>query len=341
MYYFSEKNLRGNHAGTKARNDAEAIFALNHLKVLNRKQLILTSDENENIYSSIRNRFDYISYFIDINKIKNETVIIQYPMLMFDKQKEYFEKIRKRNKLILLVHDIHSMRRGDQEGIKREIELLNLANGLILHNRFMKEKLQEYGLKTEKIYLLQVFDYLYNGPSKNHFDEDGVAFAGNLDKSIFLNDLLIANKNTEFHLYGKTEQPFEASNAKYYGSILPDELPGKLTGKYGLVWDGESLIGSSGILGEYTRFNNPHKLSLYLTAGLPVIVWNEAAIAEFVREHHIGICTETIDQIDSLLSSVSKNEYKMMVEKTFEIRDRLVGGHYLGDILNDILADFD
>lgn len=341
MYYFSEKNIRGNHAGTKARNDAEAIFALNNLKVLNRKQLILTSDENENIYSSIKNRFDYFSYFNDINKIKNETVIIQYPMLMFDKQKEYFERIRRKNNLILLVHDIHSMRRGDEEGIKREIEILNLANGVILHNRFMNEKLGGYGLKTERVYLLQVFDYIYQGSYKNHSNDKGVAFAGNLDKSLFLRDLFIANKDTEFHLYGKTNQSFEVSNAKYYGSILPDELPGKLTGEYGLVWDGESIISSMGTLGEYTRYNNPHKLSLYLAAGLPVIVWKEAAVAEFVREKQVGICVERIDQINNLLSSVSKNDYKMMVKNVSEIQSCLVNGQFLGDILDDILADFD
>ena len=56
---------------------------------------------------------------------------------------------------------------------------------------------------------------------------------------------------------------------------------------FGLVWDGTSLDGCNGRYGEYLKFNNPHKTSLYLSCGIPVIIWKEAALADFVEEHKV------------------------------------------------------
>ena len=36
------------------------------------------------------------------------------------------------------------------------------------------------------------------------------------------------------------------------------------------------------------------KLSLYLTAGLPVVIWEQAAEAAFVRKHGLGICVASL-----------------------------------------------
>ena len=67
MYYFSEINYRGNHAGTKARNDIEQILSELGAKPVNSKRLELTSDKNESqIKANIKNRFGYLRYFIDI-----------------------------------------------------------------------------------------------------------------------------------------------------------------------------------------------------------------------------------------------------------------------------------
>ena len=57
-----------------------------------------------------------------------------------------------------------------------------------------------------------------------------------------------------------------------FGSFLPDELPSALEGSFGLVWDGDSSKTCSGVFGEYLRYNNSHKASLYLASGFPIIV---------------------------------------------------------------------
>lgn len=61
----------------------------------------------------------------------------------------------------------------------------------------------------------------------------------------------------------------------WHGSFKPEESPEHLQG----VWDGDSVDTCAGNTGAYLRYNNPHKTSLYLACGMPVIVWKEAAIA--------------------------------------------------------------
>ena len=52
-------------------------------------------------------------------------------------------------------------------------------------------------------------------------------------------------------------------NEAYFGSFLPDELPAALEG--GLDLSGMVIVlkQCSGVFGEYLRYNNSHKASLY------------------------------------------------------------------------------
>lgn len=342
MLYFSEINIRGNHAGTKARNDAETILKRVGCKPINSKRYILTSDESENIQSNIKNRLELSKYFLDLLTVKNKIVFVQYPMLSFDKATEYLSKIAQHNRLVFLVHDVHGLKRQNQAEIAQEIAMLNLASAVILHNRFMEAKLKEYGLSVEKIYRLNIFDYLYTGEIISaRANESGVAFAGNLEKSEFFRQFCNANPYITLHLYG---QRFDDSlslfqNIHYSGNFKPDEIPGKLAGKYGLVWDGDSIDTCSGIFGEYTRYNNPHKLSLYLVAGMPVIVWKQAAIAEFVEKNGVGITVNSLEGLGKIISSISNESYEIMLKNVMSIRTQLLAGENLNRIIHQVEMD--
>ncbi len=339
IYYFSEINYRGNHAGTKARNDAEKVFQDFGGKPLNHRRLVLKEEgANRRIVSNIQNRLGFIPFYMDLLKIRHNTVIIQYPMLSFDIAYDYVEKIKKHNKVVFLVHDIQSMRRQDEKATQKEIDMLNLADGVILHNRFMEKKLREIGLNVKKVYLLECFDYLFDNKTINKDrSEDSVAFAGNLEKSLFLKDLFKANPDIAFHLYGLGwNQDNHFSNTTYMGSFSPDEIPAKLHASFGLVWDGESINGCSGALGEYTRLNNPHKLSLYLAAGIPVIVWAEAAVAEYVRKEKIGIALDDIGNLKNVFNRINDNEYEELLNNVNNIRQKVINGFYLRRVLKQI-----
>lgn len=340
IYYFSEINYRGNHAGTKARNDAETILEGAGYKPVNRKRLVLkTLAGEERIVSNIKNRLDFIPYYMDLFRMSGQTIIIQYPMLSFDIAGDYIARLAKRNKIIFLVHDIQSMRRQDEAGTRKEIELLNLSNGVILHNRYMQSKLRRLGLSVPNVYLLDCFDYLYTGSfTGTKSFHNTVAFAGNLEKSEFLGKMFVQNPDIQFYLYGNGEANLnpETKNVFYKGSFAPDELPGVIEGSFGLVWDGESTDGCSGKFGEYTRINNPHKMSLYIAAGMPVIVWEEAAIAEFVLRNKLGLVVRGVDHLKDILQSVDEKKYMALQENVRRIRDKVIAGQFLRSVLQEI-----
>ena len=335
MYYFSELNLRGNHAGTKARNDAETILNRFGAHPVNKRQFILQSREDESIYSNVKNRFELLPFFLKAELLKGKYVFIQYPMLAFDWTDRYFNILSKNNKIVLLVHDLQSLRRGDIEACKKEIQTLNIADTLILHNKFMKEKLISYGLTVNNILCLDLFDYLCKEETCQK-RSNAIAFAGNLNKSEFLYEMFEKNKKVDFNIYGNSDERLRNyKNVRYHGSYLPDELPSVLNGKFGLVWDGNDINTCSGPLGEYTKINNPHKLSLYIASGIPVIVWKEAAIAEFVKNNKIGIIVDDIADLEKSLK-INEDDYRRMKDNVMELRKKIIHGEYLLNILLSI-----
>lgn len=339
MLFFSEANYRGNHAGTKARNDAEAILREYGAHPINTRVLELT-DNNAGIQSNIANRLGYLRYYWELLFVRKQTVVIQYPMLAFDIQLNYIQKLSRHNKVIFLVHDIQSLRREGYAGLEKEIEMLNHAYGLIVHNRFMEDKLKQIGIRVQRYYRLNCFDYLFQGEVSDVVRHPGVVFAGNLEKSEFLPEMCRQNQNVTFIFYGPGwDAERQVSNVAYCGSFSPDEIPGKLQGEYGLIWDGKTTSYCTGAVGEYTRINNPHKMSLYIAAGIPVIAWNQAAIAEFIQKNQIGITVDQVDDLQSSFDKITPEQYRQMKDNVLKIRNDLIAGGYLRTVLSKIEED--
>lgn len=338
MYFFSEINRRGNHAGTKARNDVEKILKESGCVAVNSRRLVLESDvKDEKIISNISSRFDFIKYFLDLLKVKNQTVFVQYPMLSFDQEEKYLKSLARKNSIVFIIHDIHGLRRQDTGAISREIRILNLGESVIVHNRFMEKKLIECGLKVKNIYRLDLFDYLCDSKFIRQCEnkENSIVFAGNFEKSKFIEKLVQNNPDVQFNFYGSkyNSDINQSGKVHYFGSFAPDEIPGKLKGKYGLIWDGDGIDGCSGLWGEYTKYNNPHKLSLYIAAGLPVIVWNQSAIAEFVKENRIGVTVDNLCDISQIMLRISDKEYKIMCDCVQKLREEIISGARLKNII--------
>lgn len=68
----------------------------------------------------------------------------------------------------------------------------------------------------------------------------------------------------------------------------------------------------SGTFGQYLKLNNPHKTSLYLASGIPVIIWKEAALASFIVENNLGFAVDKLSEINEKLSQISDEQYKIM-----------------------------
>lgn len=334
VVFLPESNFRGNHAGTKARNDADQIFRNTIPYKLIRDSIRLTSDDEELIHSSIRHKFQLFKVFAEANRYRGSVIFIQYPLLCFDYTIELIEFLkRNNNEIVFLVHDVHSLKDENLDSIASEIKILNLSDGLILHNVRMKEALTNHGLKVNQIYLLNIFDYLGYANIRKYdrfTKKKEVVIAGNLAKMDYIEDLARSAQEIRFHLFGPgfKKQLNIYDNIKYIGEFGPEEIISKLDGGFGLIWDGESISGGIGRMGNYTRYNTPHKLSLYVRCGLPVIVWKEAAIASFVEKENIGILVSDLSEIPDVLK-IEKSIYQNMLKNIDSIKLKISNGDSL------------
>jgi hypothetical protein len=111
-----------------------------------------------------------------------------------------------------------------------------------------------------------------------------------------------------------------------------------MEGSFGLVWDGETTQTCSGTYGEYLRINDPHKASLYLASGMPVIIWKEAALADYILKNGCGIAVDSIEEIPARVKELTPGEYETIRTNTIKIAGRLRGGRYTVRALGKVLS---
>ena len=171
--------------------------------------------------------------------------------------------------------------------IAREISSLNRNDLIISHNARMTEWLRTNGLTTQVVDL-DIFDYHCDSKGNNttpraEGDPYRLVFAGVLErrKNDFLYQLDdLGAKSYLCNLYGIGFDPADLPSKSliHYRGVFPaDEIVDRIEGDFGIVWDGISVEECAGSFGEYLKINNPHKTSMYLRAGLPVIIWDQAA----------------------------------------------------------------
>lgn len=233
-------------------------------------------------------------------------------------------------KTILILHDIFSLRsigNNNMVQVEDEVNLLNNFNVIISHNNKMTDWLKAQGVKV-KIINLDLFDY-YNSNEIREQNAVGnqIVFAGNLAKAGFLNQ--IKTQLTKIVLYGPNSGKYLSKLIEYRGVFAPDALPRYIEGNYGLVWDGDSSHTCGGEFGEYLRLNDPHKVSLYISCGLPVIIWDQAALAEFITCNQIGLTVDSLDEMDAKIASVSDKQYEEMKTNVRQLAIKVRSGYFI------------
>lgn len=281
-----------------------------------------------------------------IGVISNGCVVLyqhpQYGVRIAEKMIPFIKK-RKQCKFVCVIHDLESLRGGIKEVIKGNSKTYEIADDILLrhmdclicHNNHMRDYLISRGYSPNRLVCLELFDYLSDvmreQPSKGNVPS--IAIAGNLaiGKCRYIYDINAGgrNKNLVINLFGNNyNKEHSSGNMIWHGSFKPEELPNHLQGDFGLVWDGNSVETCSGNTGEYLKYNNPHKTSLYLSSGIPVIVWKEAAIADFVLKNNVGIAVESLDNLDEVISAISDERYQEMCKNAKHIGNKLRDGGY-------------
>lgn len=339
IFFIGEKLEVDNHAGSKARTDINNI--LNKLKYN-----LIENIENKRFNLKIKKIF-FLLKLSNLNKLykiitlRKKFLIIQYPFYFnfIINWVLYFILKRNFNKYILFIHDIDTIRDVSNKNIKKEINIFNNMYAIIVHNEKMKDFLIDNGVKT-KIIVLELFDYLLNKeyPNRDYKLGKSVAFAGNLAKSEFLQREEIKDLNIKFNLYGPNfnSKNIKGKNIKYNGSYGPEIIPYEIKGSFGLIWDGISLNECAGSFGNYLKVNNPHKLSLYIAAGVPVITWKKAAIADFIKKYDIGFTVDSLYDIEKIISDMDNKQYETYVQNVKKIQEKVCTGYFTRRALDEV-----
>lgn len=327
LCYISHNYRNYTSAGNKAKSDIERIMAEEGFRNVGLRQ---TSYHNK-----------ALSFLITLCGVlkapfclrRGDILVLQYPL------KKYYTFLCRAAhlrgaKVVALIHDLGAFRRKKLTAAQEQKRLAH-ADFIVCHNESMKAHLQRNGCKVP-LHCLEIFDYLsetapssYPTPHKPY----SIVYAGNLSRgrSNFLYKLGEEAHNFTVQLFGRGLDQETAKGWKHvsYKGFLPSErFIAEAQADFGLVWDGSSLDRCDGDWGEYLKYNNPHKTSFYLRAGIPVIIWEQAAIAPFIEKHKAGLTINTLRDLDGLLEKISPEDYAELKHNAASLSHKISQGYF-------------
>lgn len=327
-YYIEESYSNEQYTASIVRKDNEVLLAEEGFKPIR-----FTQTKDNSFAVKISRLINATS--VALKTQKNSLVVFHFPLLANAYSLLHTFLKWRGIKTVTFIIDIDGLRYNDAAKLKKELHQLEKFNYIIAHNAAMKNFIQQH-IPQSTVFTIDLFDY----PVKESFTEKTfsktVCIAANHGKGGFvykLNEL----SPVQFNLYGEgydEKLQTGATNVHYKGIVPPDLLPTIAEGSFGLVWDGDSISGCD----EYLKYNNPHKLSLYIAAGLPVIVWEHSAVALFVKQNGIGITVQSLTGLNEALDTVTENEYERMKQNTIATREKIRKGYYLKTALTKILS---
>lgn len=346
-YQIVEITEQFNHAGTKATADISVVA-----EKMGFKKLCLRMRTTDQGYIAKVQR--QTGYYFDWHKCyqsitEGSVVLLQHPFHYPQLTREkllYKLKNNKKAKIISVVHDVEELRVFRyNDYYKKEFEfMIDIADIIIVHNQEMLDWFIGRGVPDKKLINLRLFDYLIENPQiKTAAFEKSINIAGNLDvtKCGYIGQLGQLG-GIKVNLYGSNfdERLCNAGNIEYHGSFLVEEIPNQLKSGFGLVWDGSSIDGCQGQSGQYLRYNNPHKMSLYIASGVPIVIWENAAQAKFVKENGIGICVEKLSDLKEAFDRITEEDYLKMLNYVRRIQEKVTVGFFTEEALLAALGSF-
>ena len=334
MLVDSDDRKQYNAAG-KGMNDVYKIASGSGFEIIPVKR----PGEAVNFFQKVKRKFvSYINWEKIYNHIERESIVLLiWPFnLNYQFRTHTYLKLKKRKKVkfIVLTFDIFEIADGRDGGF---FDMCAIPDILIVHNDDMKQWLIEHGVDEEKMVCIEIFDYLR--------DDDKDYCLPKFEKSITLaaGDVspICASYAYEFdrlpgikvNIYGKNYDTslIKSDNVFYCGCVPGEELPDKLTSGFGLVWYCKSLEESENddqTWARYLKYNNPNRLSLYLSSGLPVVIWNKAATAKLIKKYNLGITVNSPLELPGILENMTEEEYSRMALNVSEIAKKLRKGFF-------------
>lgn len=268
-----------------------------------------------------------------------DIVVFQFPTwnaLEFDEALLKRLKLYKGLRIIIWVHDMQSlMFESNRYLLKRQIEILNQANLLILPSQNMADFLRSEGLTVEKIVLQKMWDfpvtvdYIFTPKFKKIIN-----FAGRPIPKTHKWDFLKEwnYKAVELRITGEKEDWAQGKNISFMGWFNDDTLMVnalRKSGGFGLLWSEDPYWC------EYMKLNANYKLSAYLAAGIPVVVNSCIAEKDTIVRKNLGLVVDSLDEAVERIANMSEEEYNKMVADVAVFSELIRQGYFTKKVLTD------
>ena len=336
---FLSRNYRESRsAGSKAKQDYEDI--LTSMGAVN-LGLRRTHYSNK-VLTFILNLAGVIKCCLSLRQ--GDMLVLQYPV------KKYFSMLcraakRRGATSVALIHDLGCFRR-QKLTVEQELARLGLVDNVIATNAIMGEWLKQQGL-SKPIVALGLHDYLSHAavPNREVQRTEGpwrIAYAGTLRarKNSFIQSYAEMVNGYELHIFGTESEDDPIPDRPHlikHGFVVSDEFMTTNGCDFGLVWDGDRTDCCHGPFGEYLKYNTPHKLSLYLRAGLPVIVWSQSAVAPLVTSLGIGLTIDSLQELNQKLQALEKQQVRTLRDNVVKVANDIANGQFLKTALGQLM----
>lgn len=338
MKYIIEEYVSNEYnASSKARKD------ISHFVLQNRYKSFFKNDKTRIRHNKTAKAALAIKLIVKaLLKLDSKDIVFlqtSYPIL----KAILFIKRLKRFKIVYLIHDLYTLRYNNPLSIEQnssminhDMHILSKCDYIIAHNEYMISRLKERGCNSNFI-SLEIFDYYTeNAPKTRVLCREScisISYAGTLKNDfLYVLDELCYKNNIKFFTYGKPEPHF--AHSLYKGSFDADVLPSVIEGDFGLIWTFSMQPDEADC---YELLNNPHKLSMYIVAGIPAITWNKSAAGKFIEKENIGFTVDSIEDMFAKLNKITPNQYDEMVRNCQRISKLLINGEHTKQALNQCI----
>lgn len=272
---------------------------------------------------------------------RRSVVLFQHPLYAgMNKLLVKLLRYQKSITVVCFIADINGLKHGNDAILQKEIRQFNAYRYFIVHNLAMQQWLQQQ-VQHQRSTTISFFDFLTTPTTQERARNTSIAFAGNLEKSSFLEKMDQVSKHCpslSFNVYGPhvTAAMQACANVHYKGVVEPYALPQVLEGAFGLIWDGEGVEQPEGSMGHYMQYITHHKTSLYILSHMPIIVYEQAGAAALVAQYNIGITIRSLFEIEEKLQALSDAGYQQMVDNTRDLARQIATGNCLSQALKEI-----
>lgn len=335
-YYVLTRQYDTQHAGAKAPADIRSVCLDLSFKPVDLPVVPVARFDRRNLKRYVLGPLKLLWLLAKVRP--DDVVLLQHP-IVGRLEKRLIPRLCKKCRTLALVHDLDIIR--NQENLEYDdLTFLSHFDVIISQNDKMLDYVATNIPRAQNV-SIDLFDYLTtrDAPVTWSASPERLYIIGNLNpyKAGYL--YAIQGVSLPIWAYGPNCETGKLPAGVTWKGVLDMHNPafGAVDG-FGVVWDGVSAEGLEGVWGRYLVYNTPHKLSMYMMLGMPVIVPSDSAVARFVVDSGIGFAVGSIHEADALVASLSPAAWETLKQNVLAARRGIMGGGYTRRALRGALT---